>query len=96
MEAKDYVTAVGTFLSAILVIAGWLVARRKDQEQERYKLRHTRREELVKAFLAVDEMVLRTSGAVDKEANFISAWIRFAGMIRYPADYFALAIFGHQ
>ena len=82
MELKDIITAAGIVVTTSLVVAGWFFARHKDQEHERFKLRHSRREEMVKAFLKVDETLLLTGGDVDREPKFIEYWLTLAGMMR--------------
>ena len=82
MEVKDFITAAGIVLTAILVIAGWFFARHKDQEHEKFKLRHSRREEMVKAFLKVDETLLITKGQIESEPKFVEYWLNLAGLMR--------------
>lgn len=82
MEIKDYIGSVAALLSASLVVAGWIFSRYKDREQEKFRLRLSRREELVKSFLVVDDILLRTGGDIDKDPTFLGHWIRFAGLMR--------------
>jgi hypothetical protein len=82
VEVKDFVTAIGTFVSALLVVGGWLFARHKDREEEKFRLRQSRREELAKVFLTVDEIILRTSGKVEGNPDFLKKWLQLAGLMR--------------
>ncbi len=82
MEIKEYITGIGTLLSAFLVVGGWMFTRYKDREQEKFRLRQSRREELARAFLAVDVILLQTSGKVDSHPEFNRHWLNLAGLMR--------------
>lgn len=82
MEFKDYITAIGVLISSLLVIAGWIFTKYKDIEHEKFKIRHARREEFVRAFLEVDEIISRTQGKVGDDATFIQKWVRLTALIR--------------
>lgn len=99
MEAKDFVTAIGVVLTATLAIIGWFVNKHKDKEQEKFKLRHARREEMVKAFLKFDEALLRTRGNVDEDSKFSEYWLSLAGLMRLygtKAEHDALLTFSEH
>lgn len=82
MEAKDFITAIGVVLTAVLVVAGWFFSRYKDRDQEKFKLRNSRREEMAKAFLRVDETLRITGGSIEKEPKFGELWLNLAGLMR--------------
>ncbi|MEO5374894.1 MAG: hypothetical protein H7840_11530 [Alphaproteobacteria bacterium] len=82
MEWKDYITAVGTVISALLVIRSWSVARRKDMENEKFKARLSRREELAKTFIAYNTIILETRGMFgDREDEATSTWLRLVSLM---------------
>jgi hypothetical protein len=81
VEPKDYITTIGVFLSAGLVVAGWIFNRYKDREQEKFKSRNSRREELVKAFLEFDLIVFQTSGNIAKEPTYRASWMKLVSLM---------------
>jgi hypothetical protein len=70
MELKDYISAISTFVSAILIIIGWIVIRHKDREQEKFKIRNTRRENLASSYFDVYQYFMLADGAPKFDNDF--------------------------
>lgn len=54
MEWKDGFTAVGIFVSTLLIIAGWFFARYKDREHEKFKIHLAKTEEIAEAVIDLE------------------------------------------
>lgn len=100
MEWKDIVPALGILISSILAILGWLFIRYKDREHEKFKARITRREELLKCFLDVHQMIFETGGKVDdRKQIFTHEWIRLCSLMQLygtKEEYSALKNFANN
>ena len=59
---------------------GWMFSRYKDREQEKFKGRLLRREDLVKSFLNVHQMIIQAQGKVS-DGEFTPAWIKLCGLM---------------
>lgn len=88
MEWKDIFTGIGIIVSAALIISGWIFSRYKDREQERFKSRLSRREELIKQFLCVHQIIIETQGSISgREDEYNPAWIKLCGLMHlYGSD----------
>lgn len=82
MDIKDYITASGIFVSSILIITGWIFNRAKDREHERFKTQLSRRESLVKAFWAVDDILLQTQGNIQESPVFTEKWLHLVNTMK--------------
>lgn len=81
MEVKDYIAAIGVFVSACLVVAGWFVSKNKDFQQEKIKLKNSRREELAKSFIKVVQYIQSTQGRFDNIKEFESKWYDYIALM---------------
>jgi hypothetical protein len=50
MQGKDWISAAGILISTIIAICSWQFSRYKDREQEKFRLRLSKTEEIWQAF----------------------------------------------